>query len=264
MTTINDIQICYESNPYFIEVDCLPWNIVERKTIPELLKNITRQHTVASCMRHIIVLRNIDSLNEHHLHALRNIIEDAGMNALFFCTCRRRSYVQCRLGGLLFVRLLFNVKDFVTDFVLENHPILICQVETIIDSSNNDPIIAACMVHKDEMSRNGGSLKPQVECVYNYISKRIIEMICAKKDHDRYKIVADTVNTLISSDIPCMDTLTCCLKVATHSVYNTSDTILRDVMALLSSCDLMIKTSNKPHFVLESMFFKLSSYLSTH
>lgn len=237
---INNVALTYSSNDFFIEVDCAPWSLIERKAIPGLVSKLTQLRAVNQ-QKHLIILRNVDVLSDSQLHGLRAVMNDSCLYAQFICTMTNVSYVRSRFPSRFYVRLKLNKAKFLDIWIAQVHPLGICVecnkkqelIQGLLECVSGNLIMACMMVisgcHEHE------------DPVRGYIHDRVIEILAETYTHKAYALIADLVNVLLSSNIP--------YKVLLNTVIDMNQNT--ETVKLAAECDTKIASSNKPHFVLE-------------
>lgn len=242
-----DYTLFYDSNMYYVEIDCMPWSFVERKYIPELVMQLTKLSNVSTMQKHIVILRNIDQLLEPQLNAIKTIIEDVGKDAIFLLTAEKRSYIECRFGSISFVRLCFDTSAFIYNYVLETNPLMICQVDDILSSAHGELVVAAAMISKGVIDKNA------TLTISRYIRAQVSEMIALSGSCETAKLyakISDFTNVMLSSDVP--------FSLLCKALLEPSETTQNhDVVEILARANTDLCLSNKPQFVYESMLYEL-------
>lgn len=246
--TFGDYTLSFDSNMYYVEIDCMPWSFVERKHLPEIIIQLTKSSNVLTTHKHVVIIRNIDCLQEAQLNSIKTIIEDVGKDALFLVTAEKRSYIESRFGGLSFLRLPFDKSTFIYNYVLETNPLLVCEVGTILENAQGDLVVAAAMVTAGTTQRNA------TLSIAKYINQQLQELVGSSGTNNTklYAKIADLVNIVLSSDVP----FTMIFQTVLESPHINPNTVV-DVVETLAQANTDLCLSNKPHFVLENMLFEI-------
>ena len=249
--TVKDIEFCYEVNNYYFEIDCEPWTNMECKIIPDLVQSLV-SHKPLQNGKHVVLLRNINVLNPLQMQRLKSVIERNSSICTVIATTRKFSYTTCLLKGFcLPIFIKFNVLEFCSELLIESGK---CYdqgtVLRTLCNVNQDPCQCFFLLHAEEK-----------EDVISHYIQQSVKLMMMQNDNGLYKCVSDTVNNLVSSDVPINDIFRGILQyLASHGCMDKAlpcATVLTD----LAYADTLICTQNKINFGLEQCFITLVNNL---
>lgn len=245
---IESSTVAYEINTYYYEINCAKMGLLEKKRVSHLIYELTQTKPIVAC-KHIIVIRNMHDLGDQ-LGACRAAMEKAMMNAIFLCTTSKPSYVQKRIGSLVYMSLRYDKALYIEEWINASIPLTLLSrdlLNKIIQMTENSFISAVMIIdyykyHK-QLPKN---------IVYEYMQSSLqqLESSCPTTAYNK---IADIVNDIISSNVS--HVMICKSIINYFDKKNKHD--MPFVMSVLSKCDTDYTFSNKPHMMLEKLFMDI-------
>jgi hypothetical protein len=245
----NGSSITVKRFKYYYEIDCLPWSITERNCMHEVLKQITRCIPIWGT-KHVIVVRNIHEMSVSMLQQLRCILEERIDNAQLVLTTRNASYSTIHLRGITQnVRLKISYEKLLP--LLTRHfnkgelvSVDIEQCRSVIELA----LLAAKCTKKTD--------KPLAK----YISSQFIKISSYKEIVQKYNVIHDTVNVLMTSDVPFKSIATTVLDICTALDTNIKFDMY-NIYSKLAHCDVTIIQQNKIQYGLEELLLEIADII---
>jgi hypothetical protein len=259
---VKDIQLAFESNILYIEIDCEPWTHMERRSIPDLILSLARNAPVLY-PKHFIIIRHINLLAAPQLYQIKKIIEKTSSHANYFITTTNCSYVMKHLGSLgIKLCIKFEVSQLLDSYM--SH-FKLCKTETL-----STEIATATVKEFFEIFLRVHGMAPHDITLKTYIYCQLTDAVSMYKKgriSDTYTHISDYVNAIMSSDVPVDTFLTHLLEYSDTKVITDTHQekfcLMQSVVHLLATSDAIIKQQNKTHFGLEECVFHLVVLISS-
>lgn len=242
---VNDLQLSFNSNANYIEIDCEPWTHMERRSLPDLIYSLTCNSSVLN-MKHIIIIRNIDLLLPSQLLQLKRILEGTAQQTIFLITTTNLSYAQKYLGTIsMSICIKVGYKTLLQAY---SKTLNRCETDNINLNCTAQTFVS-CILLLNGFPKPNSSVDDFIHTQLNLM----IEKSAVNDITGAYDTLSNFVNILMSSDVPVPVILNACIS---YAAQRQNDSVTFEVVKILADMDATIKQQNKPHFGLEFGLFK--------